>query len=141
MTLHPTDRELVVAHLGGDRAALGDIYDRYGDRLYDTAAAMLRDRDEAADVVQEVFLVAAQKLAQLRDPDRLKAWLFAVLRNEVYLRTRCRSRSRPTDFSLPGAAEMAAPHDPKPMAARSSAKSWPPSSGLPPPAWTNATSS
>ena len=102
MTPDRTDSALVAAHLGGDRAALGEIYDRYGERLFDTAAAMLRDRDEAADAVQEVFLVAASKLDQLRDPERLKPWLFAVLRNDVYRRTRHRRRSRPTDFSLSG---------------------------------------
>ncbi len=117
MTPDRTDSALVAAHLGGDRAALGAIYDRYADRLFDTAVAMLRDRDEAADAVQEVFLVAASKLGQLRDPDRLKAWLFAVLRHEVYRRSRHRRRSRPTDFSLPGVAEMEAPSDPRAEAA------------------------
>lgn len=118
MTLLPTDADLVAALLGGDRAALGHVYDRYGDSLYDTAAAMLRDRDEAADVVQEVFLVAARKLDQLRDPDRLKPWLFAVLRNEVFRRTKRRRRTVSVDFGGPadvqgGWPEMAAPVDPR----------------------------
>jgi len=73
---------------------------------------MLRDRHEAADATQEVFLIAAERLDQLRDPSRLKPWLFAILRNEVYRRTKRRSRDRPTDFSAPGTLEMAAPTDP-----------------------------
>ncbi len=106
------DEQLVTAHLGGDREALAGIYDRYADALYDTAAAMLRDRDEAADAMQEVFLIAAERLGQLRDPSRLKPWLFAILRNEVYRRSKRRRRDRPTDFTAPGVAEMAAPADP-----------------------------
>lgn len=106
-----SDSQLVTAHLGGDRTALAGIYDRYADPLYDTAAAMLADRDEAADATQDVFLVAAQRLGQLRDPERLRAWLFAILRNEVYRRTRQQSRTRPTDPTVLGVAEMA-PHDP-----------------------------
>lgn len=107
-----TDSQLVAAHLAGDRGALAGIYDRYSAALYDTAAAMLHDRHEAGDVMQDVFVMAAQKLGQLRDPERLKPWLFAILRNEVYRRTKRRSRTRPTDFSGQGVAEVAAPVDP-----------------------------
>jgi RNA polymerase sigma factor (sigma-70 family) len=108
----PNDADLVAAHLRGDRAALAGIYDRYADALHDTAAAMLRDRHEAADVVQDVFLVGAERLGQLRDPSRLKPWLFAILRNEVYRRSRRRRRAVPTDFAAPEVAEVAAPTDP-----------------------------
>lgn len=106
-----TDTKLVVAHLAGDPTALAGIYDRYANPLYDTAAAMLGDRHEAGDVMHDVFLVAAERLGQLREPERLKAWLFAVLRNEVYRRTKRRGRSRPTDFSAPGGVEVVAALD------------------------------
>ena len=56
------------------------------------AAAMLRDRDAASDVVQEVFCVAAAKLDQLRDATRIKPWLYAIARHEIYRRTERRSR-------------------------------------------------
>ena len=112
MTDPRTDAQLVAAHLAGDRSALAGVYDRYGPGLYDTAAAMLRDRHEAADAAQDVFVMAAERLGQLREPDRLKPWLFAILRNEVYRRSRRRGRALPTDFSAMGAPEMAAPHDP-----------------------------
>ncbi len=106
-----TDSELVIAHLAGDRSALAGIYDRYADSLYDTAASMLHNRDDAADTTQDVFLTAAQQLGQLRDPQRLRPWLFAILRNEVYRSTKRRRRMQPIDFSAPGTAEMAAPTD------------------------------
>lgn len=107
-----SDSELVAAHLGGDRSALAAIYDRYADRLYDTAAAMLSDRHDAEDLAHDVFVVAAGRLDQLRDPERLKPWLFAILRHEVYRRTKRRSRVRPVDFTEDGVGEMAAAHDP-----------------------------
>ena len=104
-----TDAELVTAYLAGDRGALAGMYDRFSPGLYDTAAAMLRDRHEAADLTHDVFLIAAERLAQLREPERLKPWLYAVLRNEVYRRTKKRGRALPTDFSAMGAPEVAAP--------------------------------
>jgi RNA polymerase sigma factor (sigma-70 family) len=88
-----SDANLVAGHLAGDPGALAGIYDRYADSLHDTAAAMLNDRSEAADVLQDVILVAAERLEQLRDPERLKPWLFAILRNEVYRRTKNRRRT------------------------------------------------
>lgn len=107
-----SDAELVAAHVGGDRAALAAIYDRYADALHDTAAAMLADRHDAEDLTHDVFVIASSRLDQLRDPTRLKPWLFAVLRHEVYRRTRRRGRERPTDLSVAGATEVTAPTDP-----------------------------
>ena len=92
MTTGASDAELVRAHVAGDRAALAAIYDRYAPSLFDTATALLGDRDEAADVVQDTFLAAHQHLARLRDPSRLRAWLFAVARHEVERRGRKRRR-------------------------------------------------
>ncbi len=99
MTTNSSDAALVAGHLAGDPSALGGIYDRYADSLHDTAAAMLNDRNEAADVLHDVILIAAERLGQLRDPDRLKPWLFAILRNEVYRRSKKRRRTIVTDFS------------------------------------------
>ncbi len=108
-----TDAQLATAYLAGDRSALAGIYDRFSTGLYDTAAAMLRDRHEAADAMQDVFLIAAERMGQLREPERLKPWLYAILRNEVYRRSRKRGRTLPTDFSAMGnGAEMAAPTAP-----------------------------
>ena len=95
------DAQLVSSYLAGDRSALGSIYDRYGQSLFDTATAMTNSRDDASDMVQDVFVLAAERLSQLRDPSRLKPWLFAILRNEVYRRSRRRSRQSLTDFSAP----------------------------------------
>ena len=110
MTTTYDDAHLVATHLAGDPAALAAIYDRFSDSLYDTAAAMLGDRNDAADIVQDVFVIAAERLDQLRDPTRLKPWLFAIMRNEVYRRTRQRRRVVATDFSEPG-ADLSAPSD------------------------------
>ena len=103
------DATTVAAYLAGDRSALATIWARYGDTLYDTAAAMTGNREDAADMVQDVFVLAAEKLGQLRDPTRLKPWLFAILRNEVYRRSRRRSKSVVTDFSEAGGEVMLPP--------------------------------
>ncbi|HSO54433.1 MAG TPA: sigma-70 family RNA polymerase sigma factor, partial [Actinomycetes bacterium] len=91
------DAELVRAATAGDRGAFAAIYDRYADRLHDFCWSVLRDRDEAADATQDAFLVAAERLGQLRDPERLRPWLYAVARSQALRRVRARSRLAPEE--------------------------------------------
>jgi RNA polymerase sigma factor (sigma-70 family) len=86
------DAALVASALDGDTSAFAEIYDRYADRVFTMCAHLLSSRHDAADVCGDVFLIAAERLGQLRDPSRLKPWLFAIARRQVYLRTRRRSR-------------------------------------------------
>ncbi|HEV2919002.1 MAG TPA: sigma-70 family RNA polymerase sigma factor, partial [Actinomycetota bacterium] len=91
------DAELVRAATAGDRGAFAAIYDRYADRLHDFCWSVLRDREEAADATQDAFLVAAERLGQLRDPERLRPWLYAVARSQALRRARARSRVAPEE--------------------------------------------
>jgi RNA polymerase sigma factor (sigma-70 family) len=92
-----TDAELVSGSVAGDRAAFAQIYDRYADRLHDFCVGMLRDRDGAADCVQDTFCLAATRLPQLREPDKLRPWLYSIARNEALRRLRERRRETPSD--------------------------------------------
>jgi DNA-directed RNA polymerase specialized sigma24 family protein len=49
---------------------------------------MLREPADAADVVQDTFVIAAPRLSALRDPRRLRSWLYTVARNECLRRQR-----------------------------------------------------
>jgi len=92
-----SDGELVQRYVAGDRAALGDIYERYADRVHDMCMAMLHSSDDAADAFQDTFLIAAQKLDGLRKPERLRPWLYSVARNQCRARLRARKRVRPEE--------------------------------------------
>jgi RNA polymerase sigma factor (sigma-70 family) len=105
-----SDAELVGAALTGDRGAFAGIYDRYAERLHDFCVGMVRDRDAAADCVQDVFCTAATTLNQLREPEKLRPWLYAIARNEALRRIRQRRREEPSD-ELPDAASRDAGPD------------------------------
>jgi RNA polymerase sigma factor (sigma-70 family) len=85
------DRDLVAAIVAGDPAGLAAAYDRYASALYAYCRTVLRDPEDAADALQDTFVVAAQKLDGLRDPDRFRPWLYAVARNECLRRVRGRA--------------------------------------------------
>jgi RNA polymerase sigma factor (sigma-70 family) len=86
------DREVVAAIVAGDPAGLAEAYDRYATPLYSFCRTMLREPADAADAVQDTFVIAAPRMAGLRDPERLRSWLYAVARNECYRRLRAGSQ-------------------------------------------------
>jgi RNA polymerase sigma factor (sigma-70 family) len=88
-----SDAELVAAMVAGDQTGLDGAYRRYADRLFNYARSMVGDADAAADVVQETFLIASQRVRQLRDPDRLGSWLYTIARNEAHRLIRMRKRT------------------------------------------------
>jgi RNA polymerase sigma factor (sigma-70 family) len=71
---------------------LTEAYDRYADPLYKYCVALLGEPAEAADAVQDTFVIAAARaaarLVDLREPYRFRAWLYAVARNECQRITR-----------------------------------------------------
>ncbi|HUY47532.1 MAG TPA: sigma-70 family RNA polymerase sigma factor [Streptosporangiaceae bacterium] len=91
------DREMMAAIVAGDPAGLGAAYDRYAAHLYSYCLSLLNESADAADAVQDTFIIAAAKLSALRDPDRLRPWLYAVARNECRRRVRAREAAAPLD--------------------------------------------
>lgn len=77
-----TDRELVTALRAGDRLAAGQIYDIYGTRLYAYCHELVGDHKVAGDVLRDAFIVAVNRIRELRQPDELGAWLYALTRAE-----------------------------------------------------------
>jgi RNA polymerase sigma factor (sigma-70 family) len=90
------DAELAGAAAAGDRAAFAGIYDRYADRLYDFCIGMVGHRD-AADCVQEAFYMAAVDLPTLRNPDKLRPWLYTIARHQALRTLRARNRETVCD--------------------------------------------
>lgn len=80
------DAEVVSSVVAGDPVALAEAYDRYANPLYAYCWFMLNDPAEAADAVADTFLIAVWRVDRLRDPERLRAWLYAVARNECLRR-------------------------------------------------------
>src|SRR5215469_96215 len=75
------DREVVASIVAGDPAGLAEAYDKYASVLYSYSKTFLREPADAADVVHDTFVIAAGNLDRLRDPERLRPWLYAVTRN------------------------------------------------------------
>src|SRR6266545_3382352 len=72
------DEELADRAAIGDQTAFATIYERYFDGVYDFAFRTARDREVAADVVQNAFTNAWESMRKGRGGYNLKAWLYAI---------------------------------------------------------------
>ncbi|MGN7723078.1 RNA polymerase sigma factor [Chitinophaga sp. 22620] len=77
------ERELLSRIAQGDADAFRLLYDRYWKDLFTLAARMLRGEEEAADVLQDVFLSLWQRRAELDIQGSLAAYLHSSVRYKV----------------------------------------------------------
>ena len=80
------DGEVGAAIAVGEPGGLAEAYDRYAPALYTYCRSLVPEPGEAADAVQDTFVIAAAELTGLRDRHRLRPWLYAVARNECLRR-------------------------------------------------------
>ncbi len=75
-----SDATLVRGALDGDRAAFAQLYDRRARLVRAVCYDTTRDLQASADLTQEVFLRAWEKLAGLREPGKFSAWVTGIAR-------------------------------------------------------------
>ncbi|TAK09292.1 MAG: RNA polymerase sigma factor [Candidatus Manganitrophaceae bacterium] len=99
----PTDAELLMAAQKGDGTSLGILLERYRPRLHAVALALLGYGPQAEDAVHETFLIALNKLQQVREPGAVGGWLHAILRNVCRMNLRGQREEIPIEELPPGA--------------------------------------
>lgn len=86
-----SDTDLIRAMAEGDRAALAEFYDRHATLVHSLALRIVRDRDDAEEVVQDAFLQVWRQ-ADRFDGGRASpaAWLTMIARSRALDRLRRR---------------------------------------------------
>ncbi|WPZ35532.1 sigma-70 family RNA polymerase sigma factor [Thalassobaculum sp. OXR-137] len=104
--------ELLARVAGGDRKAFALLYDATAPKLYGIVLRILRRRDEADEVAQDVYVKIWQRAGDF-DPSRASpiTWMATIARNRALDEVR---RARPVTVSDDIALERAA--DPAPSA-------------------------
>lgn len=92
----------VVESREGDQAAFGRIVRRYQQMVLAVAYSHTGDAALSEDIAQETFLAAWQRLARLRHPERLPAWLAGIARNKARDAWRARERDARTTAAVRG---------------------------------------
>lgn len=90
------EAEAIRAAIAGDRSAFAQIYASYSPMVRGIVLATAGVVD-AADIVQDVFLVALRRIDEVRDPAKFGGWLASIARTRCIDVLRRRRRIEPVD--------------------------------------------
>jgi RNA polymerase sigma-70 factor, ECF subfamily len=94
-------RELGCGMGSENYAALTELFEQGRDKLVRVALHMMRNREEAEDVVQEAALRAFVKLHSFRGESQIGTWTTAIVRHSAINRLRSPSRRRELSLDNP----------------------------------------
>ena len=57
------------------------LFETYRSKVYKTAYYIVKNEDDAKDIVQDTFVIAFSKLEQLRDKDKFEPWICTIACN------------------------------------------------------------
>ena len=83
-----SDVQLALELLKGDEEAFTQFVNAFHARLSQYSFLMCGQKEDAEDVAQETLLKVFESIDQLRDPNRLKAWVFRIAKNECFMKRR-----------------------------------------------------
>ncbi len=86
------DAELVARSRANDTSAFGALVERHQQLVFGVALARCGDPVLAEDVAQEAFVTAWRELKDLRDVERVGAWMAGIARNLAASASRKRAR-------------------------------------------------
>ncbi|MGM9477574.1 RNA polymerase sigma factor [Pedobacter sp. GSP4] len=78
-----TDHELFVLMQDGDKCAFEEIYARFNGLLYIYACKMIPDREDAKDIVQEIFVYLWSN-PNIKVKTQLSAYLYTAVRYKIF---------------------------------------------------------
>jgi RNA polymerase sigma-70 factor, ECF subfamily len=95
-----TDQESswISASQYGDTRAFNHLVLKWEKRVYGVALRMLRNREEAAEATQDVFLLAHRNIRRFRKDAKFSTWIYRIVVNHCL--TRLKQRPPGTHFSL-----------------------------------------
>jgi RNA polymerase sigma-70 factor (ECF subfamily) len=90
--------DLVSAWRAGDNAAGEQLFARHFDSIYNFFSRKIGE--DVADLVQHTFLRCVESRDALREDGSVRAYLFAIARNQLYQYFRDRQKNQRLDFSV-----------------------------------------
>ena len=88
-----SDPQLVLACRRGDQLAWEKLIRRYQRLIYAIPLRAGLDKDQAAEIFQDVFTTFFQKLNDIEEPEKLQAWLVTTARRKTW-RTIAKAQNR-----------------------------------------------
>lgn len=95
-----SDAEIAASLLAGDEGGFAEFVQAFHSRLSQYSFLMCGHREDAEEVAQETLLKVFESMDQLRDPKRLKSWVFRIAKNECLMKRRKSIFAPKTELSL-----------------------------------------
>ena len=92
------DRALIRRLQAGDQAAVHELADRYGSRIYQLALRHMKNREDAEEVTQDVLLKVYRKIDRFRGDAALSSWIHRITFNTAMSRLRTGRAARAADL-------------------------------------------
>lgn len=87
--MHTADEvELARQLLAGSPEAFERFVDVFRSKIFQYSLMMCGHREDAEEVAQDTLLKVFENFDQLRDPERVRAWVFRIARNACYMKRR-----------------------------------------------------
>lgn len=83
-----TDEELVHRSQQDDERAFGELVTRYESKVYSLAMKMLRNPEDAEDVLQDTFLRAYRGIKSFKGNSTFSTWIYRITANSALMRLR-----------------------------------------------------
>ena len=107
-----SDEDVIRQVLAGNTAIFELLMRRYNERVYRAARAIVRDEQEAEDVMQQAYFNAFSHLRQFNGAARFSTWLTRIAINEALARVRRRGRYETFDDELSNVEPFMSQHVP-----------------------------
>ena len=98
-TAEQPDNALIQQALAGDKNAFTDLVRRYEETVYRFAFKVCRDRDQAAEALQDTFINVYRKLGSFDGKSKFSTWLYTIVTNNCLMKQR-RRRARAMEEPL-----------------------------------------
>ena len=76
-----SDEKLVANYLNGNRGCIDILYRRNYNNVYFLVLSIVKDKQMAMDLTQDVFLKVFENLSSFKGNSRFSTWLYAIARN------------------------------------------------------------
>lgn len=76
--------QLISGLKAGDKEAFNEIFNTYGPKIYRFALAYLKNKPDAEELMQDVFLKIWEKRDNLNPTKNIKAYIFKITINSIY---------------------------------------------------------
>ena len=82
------ERQLIARLQTGDGAAVRELADRYGSRIFQLAMRYMKNREDAEEVTQDVLMKVYRKVDAFRGDAALSSWIYRITFNTAMSRLR-----------------------------------------------------